>query len=68
MHDISELPDGVLKADYVRWLQSRRGAEDMFSFCRYAFLFDADAKRRVLHVDVEARQAMVGVCWSRRVP
>ena len=58
-HAVSELPDAILKQDYVNWLHSRRGNTEVFSFCKYNFLFDADAKRRVLHLDVEARQAMV---------
>lgn len=56
---VSDLADDILKTDYIRWMQTRRTAPDSFAFCKYPFLFNADAKRRILHVDVEARQAMV---------
>jgi hypothetical protein len=58
---VSDLSDDILKTDYMRWLQTRRSSPDNFAFCKYPFLFNADAKRRILHVDVEARQAMVRV-------
>jgi ubiquitin-protein ligase E3 A len=41
-----------LEEDYKRY----RGGAHIFSFCRYAFLLDPDAKSRILHIDAAYQQ------------
>ena len=58
---VSSLPDDRLKGHYIRMLQNRISGADALTLCKYPFVFDADAKRRILHLDLQSRQSMV---WS----
>ncbi len=61
LHSVCALPDAVLAQDYLVWIRSRSAPAlaTTFSLCMYRFLFDADAKRRILGIDVTSRQTMV---------
>eukprot|EP00753_Platysulcus_tardus_P019998 PLAT7684.1.p1 GENE.PLAT7684.1~~PLAT7684.1.p1 ORF type:complete len:1089 (+),score=659.90 PLAT7684.1:30-3269(+) len=53
----SRLAAHTLAADYQRWRKDR----SQFSFCRYAFVLDADAKRRILQYEAALQKEAIAV-------